>query len=113
MDYMRVGASGIAVGLIDDQLERNDAKNGRTAAFKTATDIGRAAMVVGGVAVGLLAPSRIKMWGETVATAALPLLTKSVLASISTTSVRRQVSSFAARRMVSYAPPVDQVTRMI
>lgn len=81
-------AIAIGVGAIDEVLERQDAKAGRTATFRTWRDYGRIGLPVIGIAAQLMMPKYAGI-GETVAVASLPLLTKSVaaMAMKSTTSM--------------------------
>ncbi len=69
--------TGGAVGVADVGLEYWDTKSARTGSFKTATDLGRLGMVVGGLALAQFMPRYARL-GETVAIAAMPLLVKSV-----------------------------------
>ncbi len=82
-------AIAVGVGAIDEVLERQDTKAGRTGNFKTWKDYGRIALPVLGIAAQLMMPKYAGI-GETVAVASLPLLTKSVasMAMKSTTSFR-------------------------
>jgi len=65
------------VGIIDEVLERNDATEGRTESFRTATDIGRLVLAGIGYATQLWMP-RYAGVGEALALSATPLLVKSI-----------------------------------
>lgn len=75
VNFQHVGIA-LVVGGVDEGLERADSKAGRTANFKKWSDIARLV----GIGIGLAAQMSPR-WaglGDTVSTACLPLLAKSV-----------------------------------
>lgn len=108
MSWVKVGVVGVASGIVDDQMEKWDAKKGRTKPFQNATDLYRAAAVVGGVVVPMFVRNT-QEWGKTVTTANLALLTKSVIRAVSST-MGTSTGSFAARRSISHSI-ADNMTR--
>lgn len=76
INFQHVAVSG-AVGVLDEALERMDAKAGRVGNFKTYRDYARIGLPVLGLAAGYLSPKWAAL-GDTVATASIPLLVKSV-----------------------------------
>lgn len=92
-------AIAIGVGAIDEVLERQDARAGRTGNFKTWKDYGRVALPVLGIAAQLFMPKYGGI-GETVAVASLPLLTKS----IASTAMKSTTSTRAGRAYPRLAP---------
>lgn len=84
MDLMKVVIAG-GVGAGDILLEKWDEKATppRTKSFQKATDIGRLIAVVGGHALGMLMPKQASL-GETIATAATPLLVHSIYDAVQT-----------------------------
>lgn len=69
--------TAVGVGVIDDVLERNDNKEGRTGIQKRWSDWARIGLVVGGYGVTYFMP-RYADIGETVALASTPLLVKTI-----------------------------------
>ncbi len=64
-------------GGLDEALIYWDEKSGRTGNFKTAEDLGRVAMVVGGLAASALGSGQIARMGENISDAGTTLLVKS------------------------------------
>ena len=80
INLTKVGV-GIGVGVVDDVLEDQDRQNGRTRPFERWTDWGRLIAVAGGHALGMFMPRQFNL-GETIATAATPLATKTVISAV-------------------------------
>lgn len=102
---------GVMVGGVSYGMDEWDAKEGRTKAFQNASDISNAILVAGGFGLGMFMPKYAGI-GKTIGTAAMPLLTKSVIK-----AVRGMVAStaskpaFAPHARVAYGPaPVMQTT---
>ena len=70
-------AISVGAGVVDEALEAWDRKELRTESFKTATDLGRVAMVGLGYALQLLFPRQAAL-GDALATSCTPLLVKSI-----------------------------------
>lgn len=80
INLVKVGV-GIGVGVVDDVLEDQDRKNGRTRPFERWTDWGRILAVAGGHALGMVMPRQFQL-GEAIALAATPLATKTVISAV-------------------------------
>lgn len=95
------------VGVADEALSYWDEKSGRMASFQNATDIGRLLATMAGYGLQAFMP-RQAAFGETLATAATPLLVKSISAvirgQIGTSAFRPRVAMASMRPMLS-APP--------
>lgn len=80
----------IGVGVADEALGYWDEQSGRAESFKNAADIGRLLAAMTGYGLQAFSPRHAAI-GETIATAATPLLVKSISAVI-----RRQIGQSAA-----------------
>lgn len=108
MSWVKVGVVGVAEGIVDDQMEKWDARKGRNKPFQNATDLTRVGLVAGGVVIPMFVRNTAE-WGKCVTAAALPLLTKSVIRAVSAT-MGTSTGSFAARRSISHSI-ADNMTR--
>jgi hypothetical protein len=95
------------VGVVDEVLEYWDAHStpARTESFRTATDIGRLLMVGVGLGAQIFMP-RYAALGETLATAATPLLVKSIAKPVKK-SLKIEEALAVPRRV---APPLREST---
>ena len=96
--------TSVAVGGADEALGFWDEKSGRTKSFQNAVDIGRAVMVLGGYGLQAFMP-RYGSLGDTLVTASIPLLTKSVVSVLRTTVFKgaSRVASFSPRRRIGFS----------
>lgn len=96
-------AVAAGVGVVDELLERNDVKNGRTGAFKTWSDYGRIVMPVAGAALQMFMPKYAGI-GETVLIASTSLLVKSIAKAAMPATTAYSPRSVSAPRAVARGP---------